>query len=312
MRCSLYKIFTYLIVTIAYVVVVYKLITYNDYQNLIYHFSYNISSHWFYLIICIALMPLNIFSEAIKWKYAISHIESISIKQALYATLKGQVGAIATPNKLGDFPTRASSLNTGNKTIGTIMGFVSSWTMSLIIIIIGLFTSALYLSEYHINTLNNQYLLLTSIICISILIFIFSIPTITKSINLNKINIQKIKKSLLLLSQVTTKQLFTLSALSAIRYTIFCSQLMLMIFFFNIEITLYQALISIPIIYLLTTITPTIVASEAATRSSYAILILDPFCSSAPTIALATTLLWALNCGIPIIIGSFLFNKQNK
>ena len=111
-----------MIVIIAYIVVIYKLATYDNYTDLWLHFSHNLSSHWFYLLICIALMPLNILSEAIKWKYAVADIEKISVRQAISATLKGQVGAIATPNKLGDFPTRAISLQPGNKTIGTIMG----------------------------------------------------------------------------------------------------------------------------------------------------------------------------------------------
>ncbi|MBR6519874.1 MAG: hypothetical protein IKT77_02710, partial [Paludibacteraceae bacterium] len=118
--------------------VIYKLATYNNYANLWFHFTQNIPSHWFYLLICIALMPFNILTEAIKWKYAVANVEKISLRQAVLATLKGQVGAIATPNKLGDFPTRATSLQPSHRTIGTIMGFVSSWTMSLVIIIIGL------------------------------------------------------------------------------------------------------------------------------------------------------------------------------
>ena len=312
MRVSPYKIFTYAVVIIAYVVVIYKLATYNNYANLWFHFTQNIPSHWFYLLICIALMPFNILTEAIKWKYAVANVEKISLRQAILATLKGQVGAIATPNKLGDFPTRATSLQPNHRTIGTIMGFVSSWTMSLVIIIIGLLSSTIYLSEYHIDSVNNQYLLLTTIICIVAIILIFSIPTISKRINIDKINIQKIKNSLLILSQVRIKQLITLTSLSTLRYLIFCLQLMFMFFFFDINISTHQAVISIPMIYLLSTITPTIVASEAATRSGYAILVLSPICSSAPTITLASTLLWAINCGLPIILGTFFFNKTKK
>lgn len=312
MKFSLYKTFTYTIVIIAYMVVIYKLATYNEYETLISHFSNNISSHWFYLIICILLMPLNILAESIKWKYAVSQIEKISLKNAIIATLKGQVGAIATPNKLGDFPTRATSLQSGNKTIGTIMGFVSSWTLTLVIIIIGLFTSAIYISQYQTETYNNQYILLASAICVAITTLIFSIPTIAQNINIDKINIQKIKNILQILSSVKTQQLLTLSFFSLLRFSIFCTQLFLMLRFFDINITIWQSFISIPTIYLLTTITPTIVASEAATRSSYAILILAPFCTTAPTIALATTLLWVLNCGTPIIIGSTLFHFNKK
>ena len=311
MRFSPYRIFTYFVVIIAYCVVIYKLVCYNDYATLIYHFTHNLASHWFYLALCVALMLLNILSEAIKWKHAIINIQKISIKSALCATIKGQVGAISTPNKLGDYPTRATTLQSGNRTIGTIMGFVSSWTMTLVIIVVGLFAATIYIAKYHIEPLNNKYLVLTSIICISIILFIFSIPAITKKINTDKINIQKIKNSLLILSQTETKQLLKLTLLSAIRYTIFCSQLLFMLLFFGIDISIQQAAIAIPTIYLLSTITPTIALSEVATRCSYAILVLSPFCDAAPTIAIATSLLWALNNGIPIIAGTLLFSAKN-
>ena len=64
MKFSLYKTVTYMIVIIAYIVVIYQLATYDNYTDLWLHFSHNLSSHWFYLLICIALMPLNILSEA--------------------------------------------------------------------------------------------------------------------------------------------------------------------------------------------------------------------------------------------------------
>ncbi len=312
MRVSAQKIFTYSIVVIAYVVVAYKLITYDNYRDLWIHFRQNLPAHWFYLTICIALMPFNILFEAIKWRYAIKEIEKISIKQAISITLKGQVGAIATPNKLGDFPTRATLLQPGNRTIGTIMGFVSAWTMSLVIITVGFLCATIYFAEYHSDSIGNEYLTLTAIICIAAVIFIFSIPAISRRINIENVKIEKIKKSVHILSQLKVAQLMGMSALSAIRYLIFCSQLMFMFFFFDINITVYQAIISIPTIYLLSTITPTIVASEAATRSGYAILVLAPICSATPTIALASTLLWCLNCGIPIVLGTLLFNKTKK
>ncbi len=308
MQISTYKTFTYLIVIITYTVVIYKLITYDEYTLLIQHLTSNTTKHWIFLFGAIILMPFNILAESIKWKYAIHHIEKISLKKAIISTLKGQVGAIATPNKLGDFPTRALSLQYGNKSIATIMGFISAWTLTLVITTIGISASIIYISKYYTSLLSNQYLIISSTICLIILISIFSLPTIAKKININNTNI---KKGLFFLSKITKKELLTLTLLSLLRYIIFCTQLTLMFLFFDINISLSQASISIPIIYLLTTITPTIIISEATTRSSYAILILTPLgYSTTPTIILATTLLWTLNCMIPAITGSILFNKK--
>ena len=292
-------------------VVIYKLVTYNEYTTLFEQFSSNFTTNWYFLMLCLALMPCNILSESLKWQCAISHIEKISFKKAIITTLRGQVGGIANPNKLGDIPTRALSLHEGNRTAATIMGFIAAWTLSLVIIVIGAIASAEYLSIHYPKLLDKEYKSLVFICCIGIAAMIF-FPIFIRFVNTGKINSPKIKNIIDSIVQTSLSQIFIIIFWSIVRYSIFCTQLFLMLRFFNVGISVEQAIISIPTIYLLTTITPTITASEATTRSSYAILILAPFCSSTPTIALATTLLWALNCGMPIIVGSTLFNLNKK
>ena len=258
-------------------------------------------------------MPLNLLSESIKWKYAIAHIEKISIKKAIISTLRGQVGGIATPNKLGDIPTRALSLKDENKVSGSIMGFISTSALSFVIIAIGAFTSVKYLSLYFPQILNKEYEILLFTSCLLFILLIL-FPLILKAIDTEKIKSSKIKMVLQSISQTSNTQLLNIVILSFIRYAIFCTQLFFMFKFFDINLSINQALLSIPTIYTLATITPTIPASEAITRSSYAVFILSPFCTNIPSITFATSLVWTLNCGITMIIGSLLFirKKQNN
>lgn len=293
MKFSLYKIFTYTIVIIAYAMIIYELATYNDYSSLFKQFTSNLPTNWLFLLACLILMPCNMLTEALKWQCAVSHIENISLKKAIISTLRGQVGGIATPNKLGDIPTRALSLKEGNKTSGIIMGFIASWALLFVIITIGAITTYVYFDPYPIA-------------CVLIILLILS-PLLLKFIPTDKIKSNTLKTLLL----TPYSKILFLIGLSLLRYFIFCSQLFLMYLFFDINITVAQAIMVIPSIYLLTTITPTLIISEATTRSAYAIFLLSPICHNAePTIALATFLIWVLNCGIPIVVGSFLFKKS--
>ena len=311
MKFSLYKIFVYFIIVIAYGVIAFKLATYDDYSSLFKQFTSNFSTNWLFLLACLMLMPCNMLTEALKWQCAVWNIEKISFKKAIISTLRGQVGGIATPNKLGDIPTRALSLQDANKASGIIMGFIASWSLSAVIIAIGASTSAKYLSIYYPEMFNEDLLIFANESWIGLIILIF-LPIWSRIINTEKIKSTRIKNTIESIAQTRFRQLFSFVLLSFLRYTIFCTQLFLMFRFFDINLTISQAIIAIPTIYLLSTLTPTIPASEATTRSSYAILILAPFCTTAPTIALATTLLWALNCGVPILIGSLLFNFNKK
>lgn len=308
---TIYKIFVRIIVVIAYCVIIYKLATYDDYSTLFDQFVSNISTNWVYLMLCILLMPCNILTESVKWQCAVWSIEKISFKKAIISTLRGQVGGIATPSKLGDIPTRALSLQDNNKASGIIMGFIAAWSLSAVIIVIGASTFVKYLSIYYPEMLNENLLSYANESWIGLIILTF-LPISSRIINTDKIKSTKIKNTIESIAQTRFRQLFSFVLLSFLRYTIFCTQLFLMFRFFNIDLTISQAIISIPIIYLLSTLTPTIPTSEAATRSSYAVFTLAPFCTSAPTITLATSLLWALNCGFPIILGSLLFNKSKE
>ena len=308
---TIYKIFVRIIVVIAYCVIIYKLATYDDYSTLFDQFVSNISTNWVYLLLCILLMPCNILTESVKWQCAVWSIEKISFKKAIISTLRGQVGGIATPNKLGDIPTRALSLRDENKASGIIMGFIAAWSLSAVIIVIGASTFVKYLSIYYPEMLNENLLSYANESWIGLIILTF-LPISSRIINTDKIKSTKIKNTIESIAQTRFRQLFSFVLLSFLRYTIFCTQLFLMFRFFDIDLTISQAIISIPIIYLLSTLTPTIPTSEAATRSSYAVFTLAPFCTSAPTITLATSLLWALNCGFPIILGSLLFNKSKE
>lgn len=308
---TIYKIFVRIIVIIAYCVIIYKLATYDNYSTLFDQFISNISTNWVYLLLCILLMPCNILTESVKWQCAVWSIEKISFKKAIISTLRGQVGGIATPNKLGDIPTRALSLQDNNKASGIIMGFIAAWSLSAVIIVIGASTFVKYLSIYYPEMLNENLLSYANESWIGLIILTF-LPILSRIINTDKIKSTKIKNTIESIAQTRFRQLFSFVLLSFLRYTIFCTQLFLMFRFFDIDLSISQAIISIPIIYLLSTLTPTIPTSEAATRSSYAVFTLAPFCTSAPTITLATSLLWALNCGFPIILGSLLFNKSKE
>ncbi len=308
---TIYKIFVCIIVIIAYCVIIYKLATYDNYSSLFDQFISNISTNWIYLLLCILLMPCNILTESVKWQCTVWSIEKISFKKAIISTLRGQVGGIATPNKLGDIPTRALSLQDDNKASGIIMGFIAAWSLSAVIIAIGASSFIKYLSIYYPKMLNENLLSYASESWIGLIILTF-LPISSRIINTNKIKSTRIKNTIESIAQTKFRQMFSFVLLSFLRYTIFCTQLFLMFRFFNIDLTISQAIISIPTIYLLSTVTPTLPTSEAATRSSYAVFVLSPFCTSAPTITLATSLLWVLNCGFPIILGSFLFNRSKE
>ena len=77
-----------------------------------------------------------------------------------------------------------------------------------------------------------------------------------------------------------------------------------MLRFFGVNLAPIQALIAIPANYLFVTYTPSIAFSEAAVRSSYAILFIGAFSTQLVGIALAGVCIWVVNFILPLFLGS--------
>jgi hypothetical protein len=73
---------------------------------------------------------------------------------------------------------------------------------------------------------------------------------------------------------------------------------------------LWQALIAIPTNYLFVTFTPSVAFSEAAVRSSYAVLVIGFFSSNIVGIALAGMCIWMINFVIPMMVGSIIMVRN--
>jgi hypothetical protein len=80
-----------------------------------------------------------------------------------------------------------------------------------------------------------------------------------------------------------------------------------MLQFFGVDITVAEAIIAIPTSYLFVTFTPSLAFSEAAIRSSYAVVFIGSFSENIAGIAFAGFLLWIINYGIPMLLGSYNF-----
>ncbi len=309
-REDIVKYITWMVVMLVYCLLIYKLVNYDNYAQLVADFSHISLSRWILLSIAIALMPINLSLEAIKWRYAISPAERITIKDSYKATLIGQIGALITPNRLGDFPTRSLLMKKENRLNGTILGFVSSWGQTITILTVGATSASFYIQE-HNSFFTEKYIYITISACVMLILTFCALPFIGRKILTYNIG-DKTRDIANCLSGLNSRYIAAITALSAIRYAVYCTQFWLFLNFCNIDLNAISATLTIPIVYLLSTITPSITPSVAATNSSYAIVIISCFSDNAPAIALGATLTWIVNCCVPLLIGTVIFNKKNR
>ncbi len=309
-----YKIFSWAVIFVAYSYLLYKIVDFVC-SGQIDSLSISLSGEQSVAFMLVfLLLPLNIVIEALKWRCALLPGISISFAEAVKQTLMGFVGGWITPNKLGDLPMRVVRLKDNNNRIeGIVRGMVGSVAVVDVSLIFGV-VALTFMTADEITD-SRTFLILTSlaIIALQLLVIVFY-HRILDFISRQKIAVRTYKGIQIQtlcehLKQISAKQLTSLLAYSAARYLVYSLQLYLILYCFGISLSLSAAITAIPIYYMLLTLSPSLPAADIGIRGSWGIVVFSHYSENITAIALATTLLWAINNIIPMICGTIILRK---
>ncbi len=303
---SLLFILKWIVLFATYLFLAYKLFTFEQYEMLWFHFRQITISHYFWLMIVFLLLPINIALEAIKWQKIVEKSEHISFYIALKAVFAGFATGFVTPNRIGEMVGRMIFVSPENRKIAAIYSLLNSFTQNYVIAIVGLPAAAYYflIKKNDTYDFNNSILVIAVAFILLFTILYFLLPNIVLLFNkYNKIN------SLKSISNYKIIDLLIITLYSLMRFMVFSVQFFVILHFFGVELSVFEAFISIPTSYLFVTFTPSLAFSEAAIRSSYAVIFIGTFSENIAGIAIAGFVLWLINFVLPMLIGSKLVAK---
>jgi hypothetical protein len=236
------------------------------------------------------------------------------------AVLTGISISIFTPNRTGDYLGRVFILEKGNHIEGVLLTIVGSFAQFIVTLCVGLFFGLAFIDVYlkdsfHIHEYfySGMILLVPALVFIILLIY-FNIGVFSDIISRyvparwNKINdYARIFKSM------NSIELRHVLLLSFFRYLVFSAQFYLLLRFFGAELPIGQALILIPIIYLIMLVIPSVALTELGIRGSVSIFVIMMYFKAAgntgkdPELAIlaASSVLWLINLIIPALMGTF-------
>jgi hypothetical protein len=108
-----------------------------------------------------------------------------------------------------------------------------------------------------------------------------------------------------MLARLGVQEIVVLVGLSMLRYVCFVVQLYLALMFCGVNLDMHTLLLTLPLYYMLITVTPNVPAAEIAVRGAWAVAVFEPFgtdVSAAATIA--AMLVWAVNTIFPLLVGT--------
>ena len=308
MNRRLLHIIEWLVAIAAYAWLTYSLATYDRYDDVAASLRAMDWTQWTALALAVALMPLNMFLEAWKWQTLMPLPLREAQRQVYYSKLAGLI----TPWRLGEYPARAllftksqSPITNPQSPLPAIlsMGAVGSATMTAAIVISGLV--ALTFSPAVRNRLGDSYLFVLIVVMVLLVAALLLAPKILKR-----------------WADVSNRLVWTTTLQSFVRLACWCLQLALVLYALNafdnsqfsivnyqfsiinsqLSIINYQSsiILSLPIYFLLVTVTPNIPIVEAGVRGAWAM-----FLFGSVNAALAGVLLWAINTLLPCLCWLF-------
>ena len=301
---QIYHIIEWVVALMACGWLVWKMAMYEDYAGLWSALQGMGWTEWGALVLCVALMPVNMAIEAWRWKTLWndgmsreqgSLNEPLTLNDAQRQVYYSKLAGLITPWRLGEYPARGMLMNERVKELkneGDVwkkvlsMGAVGSATMTAAIIAAGLAAMMISNFRFMIYDLGFSYIIAISIFLILLGVTLYFAPKLLRR-----------------WATVSHKLVAISLGQSLVRLVCWCVQLALVLYAlggvtgYGLPVTGY----GLPIYYLLVTITPNVPIAEVGVRGAWAIVVFGTM-----NAALAGVLLWVINTLLPCTIWFFL------
>lgn len=259
-------------------------------------------SYWLYLTLL--LMFANILLEAKKWQLLVRSAQTIFFKEALLSYLSGLAISIITPNRVGEYPGRILYMNRKNtiRLIGvSILGSIAQILTLCIYGTAGLiYYTITYAGKFAAGLLFVS-ILLTIIMAIAYWRFETWIPL------LDKIKwLKKYQRYGALLKKFTFKQQGTILLISLIRYAVYTTQYLLMLYWMNVDIAPIDGFLMSALFFWIIAILPSVALLEIGARGSVGLFLFSHLSGNTMGILAATVAIWCINLMLPAIVGSII------
>jgi len=262
------------------------------------------------LFLCLLLIPLNWGIEARKWQIITRPVEYISYRRATKSVYSGVCLGNLAPGRATEFLAKIIFFHISNRPKVTVLHFVGGMFQLSVTVVAGL--TALI---YQLNNFGDDYSWMvrtTSVIGVLLLLaLIICIYKIDSLLNVIAKRISKGEPMEEFVYRFTPKSLAQLFGYSILRYAVFYSQFVIILFVFSPLALDYTVFSGIALYFLITTTLPMISVLEAAIRAAVALVVFKGSGISDTILALSSVLIWLVNIIIPSIFGYLILLRQN-
>lgn len=266
---------------------------------------------------CLALLPLNLGIEALKWKTLVKQFyPAVTMELALRAVLAGMASGIFTPNRIGEYAGRVLLLPEGHRLEALVLTFFDRIAQMLITILTGLLGFFMLLQQPQGQQLEQDlgatiWVLLLAAGGLLILISALLIaPRFALGWMLKPFRGEWAAKMRLGLEGFSAALARRITALSLLRWLVFSTQYLLLLYAFGFSGSLLQGYQMIAMVYLGKSLLPALAVAELGVREWVAIEVMGLWGLSAVSAFNSTFLLYCINFLLPTLAGAVVLLTQ--
>lgn len=258
-------------------------------------------------------MFVNWGLETFKWQLLIRPFHYLSFLEASKSILVGLSLGIVTPSRVGEYGGRIIGIPNDLKAQGLKAHFLSSLSQNIVNITAGCIGAFVFLTQYYIVSSTFIVAIVTIGLVFSLLLLsLFYGNDYVIRFAKTKLPSRWTAKIDIGLSNYNESQVLNRAVLiSSIRYVIFVSQYVLLLYYFGLDIPLLAMVSGVTLIYLIQSGIPLPPFISMLARGEIAIVIWSIFSASALSILSATFTLWILNLLLPALVGSIILVRKS-
>lgn len=260
------------------------------------------SAPWGALAIVALLMLLNWGIEAWKWRCLVRPVQHLGFARAFTATVAGTTIGLITPNRVGEFAGRVLFLDPEHRVQGsfaTLLGSIAQFVVTLLVGGLALtFNNYLHFSSVEPSHAWNVVVWSAlSIGCVAV--FLFFSPGAFARVLLAIPWLKRFERHAHVLDSFSRGELVRIFLLSLLRYGVFTVQFALVLVAIA-HVDAGEAMMSVPVVFLITTLVPTMALTELGVRGSVATTFIT---GDHMGILVSTVLIWLINLVLPAVVG---------
>ncbi len=258
------------------------------------------------------LMIANWGLEALKWQTLLKYIQEIRWFTAFRAVMSGVTVSSIMPNRLAEYLGRIFYIPPQKRVKTIIATLVGSFAQTFITVLTGSVAFLFYFRSVQPENIYIFYILLALVIGLNgILVLLYFNVALVNRLIPTKSYLIRFKQYLKILAYFHSYGLTKVLVYSLLRYVVFLTQFILLLYAFGVHLRIVEALISIPLNFFAQAVIPTIALTELGVRGATAIHFIGYYTGAESNILLGSYTLWVINLLLPAVLGAIFLVIQN-